>query len=363
MLPVKHLYLHVPFCGSKCAYCAFYTVPGETPEKMSRYVDAALTELIRWSPQLAPETIFIGGGTPSILPLPLWQQLLTGLKRHLPLEDVTEWTVECNPATVEDTKARLWRDAGVNRISMGVQSFDDAMLRTLGRIHTAAEAQESLAVFRAAGFDNINLDLMFGLPGQTMAQWCDTLRHAIALQPEHISAYCLTLEEDTAFWRRFLAGKLRPDEELNVAMFEETISILTGAGYRQYEISNFAQPGRACRHNLAYWRVEDYLGLGPSAVSTVGQRRWENVADTGHYIAGHAPPASEETITPELRQAERAAFGLRMNDGVPGDLVRGRWDSEIATLLADGLVQWREDRLQLTRRGRLFADEVAAAFV
>jgi len=331
---IRHLYIHVPFCQSKCPYCAFYSAPG-TATAMTGFVDNVLAALRRWSSQLAPQTIFIGGGTPSILPVTEMRRLLTATG------PAPEFTLECNPATVDSEKARLYRQLGVNRISLGVQSLDDAQLRTLGRIHTARQALETYRLLRATGFANLNLDLMFGLPGQTPAQWRDTLRQAIALQPEHISAYSLTREDGTAF------ADLAPNDELERELFEITMKTLTGAGYRHYEISNFARPGCECRHNIAYWEGADYLGLGPSAVSTIGLRRWTE-------------GGNEEQLTPAIKRAERIAFGLRMLDGIPAEWATG---FDISHLLADGLVQRRGDRLQLTRRGLFFADEVAETFV
>jgi len=347
----EHLYIHVPFCAAKCPYCAFYSRPG-TEAQMAAFVPAVLRELQQHA--VRPRTIFCGGGTPSLLPVTLWAELIAGLPR----DEVAEWTIECNPATVDAQKAQLWRAGGVNRLSIGVQSFDDGLLRTLGRIHNAAEAERTFELARATGFDNINLDLMFALPGQTEAQWRATLDRAIGLRPEHISAYNLTLEEDTEFIRRYAS---RPAEE-DVAFYELTIETLAAAGYRQYEISNFALPGRECQHNLAYWQGRDYVGLGPSAVSTVAGRRWQNVADTDRYLAGADIVASTEQLTPAIQQSERIAFGLRMRDGVPADLFRG-WETTAARLLADGLLERADDRVRLTRRGLLLADEVAAEFV
>jgi oxygen-independent coproporphyrinogen-3 oxidase len=347
MQPANHLYVHVPFCAAKCHYCAFYSEAGST-EKMTGYVDAVLRELDRFTPQLAPRTIFFGGGTPSLLPAALMRRIL----ERTPANRVREWTMECNPSTVSTEKAKLYREFGVNRISMGVQAFDDEVLDALGRIHSVKAAVASYRQLRDAGFDNINLDLMFGLPGQTMEQWRATLRQAIALAPEHISTYCLIPEEDTRF------ATYRGDEELELAMYQTGIEMLGAARYRQYEISNFALPGRECAHNIAYWEGKDYIGVGPSACSTVGDRRWQNSADLTSWSV-----AFEEQLTPELRAAERAAFGMRMNAGVPGNLVRGRWDKQVEELLGAELVQWRGDRLAPTRRGILFADEVAAQFV
>jgi oxygen-independent coproporphyrinogen-3 oxidase len=391
---VEHLYVHVPFCAAKCNYCGFYSEAGSAA-KMGDYVDAVLAELGGFAGQLAPRTIFFGGGTPSLLPAALMRRILEGLRQSVSLKGVTEWTVECNPATVSSEKAKLFREFGVNRISMGVQALDDESLKTLGRVHSVKSAIASYGKLREAGFDNINLDLMFGLPGQTLAHWRRTLGEAIALQPEHFSTYCLILEEDTHFWSLLQNGSIKPDDELELAMYETAMEMLAAAGYRQYEISNFAKPNRPCAHNIAYWEGKDYLGLGPSACSTVGGRRWQNIPDIDSYIEGirsrrpsrgerrDAAPADvgepkaepsggervqpvvifEEVLTPELRAAERAAFGMRMNAGVPAELVTGRWDKEIAELLSAELVQWRDNRLQPTKRGILFADEVAAQFV
>ena len=359
-MPVEHLYVHVPYCATKCRYCAFYSLT-DGDASMACYVDAVLAELRQYRHlDLRPQTIFFGGGTPSLLPVPLWEKLLAAL----PVAAATECTIECNPATVTREKLAVWRARGVNRLSLGVQSFDEGLLQVLGRIHSPQQVRETLALMRAAGFDNLNLDLMFALPGQTPAQWRDTLAEAIALQPEHISAYNLTLEEDTEFFRQAVTIPV-PEEQ--VAYYETAVATLAAAGYEQYEISNYARPGRECAHNLAYWRIADYLGLGPSACSTIGQRRWENVSDTGQYIAalqaGQVPVESAELLTPAQKDGERAAFGLRTRAGVEAQLVRGRWDAEIAELEAGDLVEWRGDRLRLTGRGLHYADEVAARFI
>ncbi len=359
---VEHLYVHVPFCAAKCNYCAFYSEAGNA-DKMSGYVDALLREFDRFLPQLAPATIFFGGGTPSLLPATLMRRIL----EKIPATHAREWTVECNPSTVSSEKAKLFREFGVNRISMGVQALDDELLDAIGRVHSVHAAVESYRKLREAGVDNINLDLIFGLPGQTMEHWRNTLAKVIALQPDHISTYCLILEEDTHFWSLLQQGHIKPDAELELAMYQTGIETLAAAGYGQYEISNFAKPSRECAHNIAYWEGRDYIGLGPSACSTVGGSRWQNAPDTDRYIAAMRKSeralAYEEPLTPLLRAAERVAFGMRMNAGVPAELVRGRWDKEIAELLTAELVQWREGRLQPTKRGLLFADEVAAEFV
>jgi len=398
---VEHLYVHVPFCAAKCNYCAFYSEAGGAA-KMEDYVDALLLELgdslhhpnaasgdAAYSNkgsdstgsgcrpraltrrdlevELQPKTIFFGGGTPSLLPTPLMRRILEGLTSKVPLGQVSEWTIECNPSTVSSEKAKLFREFGVSRISMGVQALDDELLEKIGRVHSVTGAVKSYERLRDAGFQNINLDLMFGLPGQTMEHWKRTLTKAILLEPEHLSTYCLILEEDTPFWSLLQQGLIKPDEEVELAMYETGIEMLAAAGYRQYEISNFARPNRECAQNIAYWEGKDYIGLGPSACSTIGDKRWQNAPDTDRYIAamrkGERALAYEEPLTPELRAAERAAFGMRMNAGVPAELVKGRWDKQIAELLSADLVQWSHDRLQPTKRGILFADEVASRFV
>jgi oxygen-independent coproporphyrinogen-3 oxidase len=363
---VEHLYVHVPFCAAKCNYCAFYSEAGSAA-KMSDYVEALLLELDRAAPQLQPTTIFFGGGTPSLLPVPLMRRILSSIHPLIGPSARVEWTIECNPSTVSAEKAKLFREFGVNRISMGVQALDDELLDVIGRVHSVKAAVESYGRLRRASLDNINLDLMFGLPGQTIEHWRNTLERTIELQPEHVSTYCLILEEDTHFWSLLQNGHIKPDEDLELKMYQTSIEMLSAAGYCQYEISNFAEPNRQCAHNIAYWKGEDYIGLGPSACSTVGNRRWQNAPDTDRYIValrkGERALAYEESLTPELRAAERAAFGMRMNEGVPGDFVRGRWDREIAQLLSAELVQWRNGRLAPTKRGILFADEIAASFV
>src|SRR5579862_235216 len=261
---VEHLYVHVPFCAAKCNYCAFYSEAGSAT-KMEDYVNALLLEIEKCSAQLAPKTIFFGGGTPSLLPATLMRRILESIRSKVSLNHVKEWTIECNPSTVSTEKAKLFQEFGVNRISMGVQALDDDLLQNIGRVHSVDAAVSSYEKLRATGIANINLDLMFGLPGQTMEHWVNTLNKAIELQPEHLSTYCLILEEDTEFWSLFQKGLIKPNEELELAMYQTAIEVLAAAGYAQYEISNFAKSGRACAHNVAYWEGKNYLGLGPSA--------------------------------------------------------------------------------------------------
>ena len=403
--PAAHLYVHVPFCATLCHYCAFYSEPSKG-ETINRYLDALEKELASWAPHLKPETIFFGGGTPTLLNLRQLERLLSNLQSRIPTLSPQspvlspEFTFESNPATVSLDKARLLRSFGVNRISMGVQSFDERILDKLGRIHSVEQALKSYEVLREAGFDNVNIDLMFALPGQSMTDWEKTLRQAIALQPEHISTYCLTLEEDTVFWKLFQEGAIKPNEDEETDMYQRTWDILENAGYFQYEISNFARcqtnslspqssvlsPFR-CGHNIGYWRCEDCIGLGPSAASNRGNKRWKNIANTEEYIArisrGESPSDFEESLDDATRAGEYIAFGLRMMEGVSatefekrfggeqgalssawtGRLLTETWTDELKTLQSEGLVTWNGDRLRLTPRGKLFADEVSSYFV
>jgi oxygen-independent coproporphyrinogen-3 oxidase len=254
----------------------------------------------------------------------------------------------------------------VSRISLGVQSFDAGLLELLGRDHSAAQAEASFALLRRAGFENLNVDLMFGLPGQTLAQWEDTLRRAVALQPDHVSAYCLTYEEDTDFFLRHARGEFRVDPAADAAFFEMTAEILAAARLVRYEISNFARPGFESVHNRAYWGGADYLGIGPSAVSTRGLRRWQNVSDYRAYadrlLAGESASTGAEILTPEMKRAEAIALGLRTGAGVPAEWMTN-WSDEVAEFVDLGLMERAAQRLVLTPAGRLLADSIAEAFV
>jgi oxygen-independent coproporphyrinogen-3 oxidase len=366
---ISHLYVHIPFCPKICPYCSFYKETADR-NKTGRFLDALLLELDARQasgPALRPKTIFFGGGTPSALSTPQLEYLLAGLRERLDLSDLSEWTLEMNPATVSLEKARALRALGVNRISMGVQSWEPGLLIALGRVHSAEQARRSYDILREAGFENVNLDLIFGIPTQTPEQWRHSLETTIALEPEHISAYNLTYEEDTEFFRRFESGEYTQDSEADALLFEMTADTLAAAGYEPYEISNFARAGRECAHNLAYWQGADYLGLGPSAFSTVGERRWANVRDTARYNdlihAGGFAEDFQEVVPPQMRCAEAIAFGLRTNRGVSAETLRP-WRTEVEEFKTLGLLETTlAGRVLLTRRGRLLADAVAEAFV
>lgn len=381
--PIQSLYVHVPFCARKCEYCAFYS-EATSGELIQRYVDALVLELAMVAPDLTPDTVFFGGGTPSLLNLKQWEQILQAMER-LNLLGASEWTVECNPATVSSDKARLWRRYGINRVSMGVQSLDETLLDRLGRVHSRDMVYRSFDLLRAAGFGNINVDLMFAIPGQTLEIWRDTLDQAMALGSEHLSSYEVIYEEDTPLYEQLQAGEFSVNEDLACAMYEELVARATAGGFVQYEIANFARaqpganasgvPGRACRHNVNYWRGGSYHGLGPSAAGYVRGVRTKNWSNTPMYCEalehGRRPTESVETLPPLRRAGETAAFGFRMNAGWTFDQFQHttgydlgqEWKSELERLTQQGWACRESDRVYLTPRGLRFADAVAEMFL
>jgi len=364
---VRHLYVHTPFCAKICPYCAFYVHQGGAGDQRD-FVTAMREEWRRAREEfsLTLETVYFGGGTPSMLSAKLFGELVWALQETARDRDLLEFTLEVNPATVTEEKAAAWREAGVNRISLGAQSFDATLLKTLGRQHTPEDIPATVELLRAHGFDNINLDLMFALPGQSEGQWEETLRAALACAPRHISAYALTYEEDTPFFEKLSTGEWRQDEQREITMFERTRMVLAKAGLFDYEISNFALPGFESRHNLAYWRGADYLGLGPSACSTIGGLRWRNVPDTAAYVKriarGEAVRGEFEALDEATRAKERIMFGLRMREGVARDQFAAL-DRRLNELEDLGLACIRDGRVCLTPRGKLVADSVAGMFV
>lgn len=362
MSAVEHLYVHVPFCPRVCPYCAFFVMPADR-RRSGPLVDALLAEL-RFrgrSMEIRPRTIYVGGGTPSALGTGDLERLIVGLEELVGGPE--EFTIEVNPTTLSPEKAAMLRGLGVNRASLGAQSFDAGALATLGRQHGPERIVRTFGILRGAGFENIGLDLIYGVPGQSEAGWWETLRLAVSLGPEHVSAYCLTYEEDTPFFERLAAGEWARDMALEARLFLGTRRALEDAGYMAYEVSNFARPGHESEHNLAYWRGRDYLGIGPSAVSTVGGRRWRSVADLGRYLAaarvGDWPEEEVEQIDDDLRRRERMMFGLRTREGVEGE----GFKEELAGLMSAGYAETSGGRWRLTEEGLLRADAVAELFV
>ena len=375
---VQGLYVHVPFCFHKCHYCDFYSITRQTPERMATFVDLLLAEADVWAAvrPVAPRTVFFGGGTPTLLPAAELGRLIDGLATRFDLSGVDEFTVEANPATVTPDHCRVLRTAGVDRLSFGAQSFDQRDLDLLERHHAPADVAASLAVARDAGFERLNLDLIFAVPGQTLASWHRTLAAALSLGTPHLSCYALTYEPNTALAVRKRLGQFTPvADELELSMLHQTRDRLATAGYAAYEISNFALPRQACRHNLNYWTGGNYLGLGPSAASHIAGVRWRNRPHLGEWeaatAAGRLPAAEVERLTPRQRAGEVAMLMLRLDGGLDLDLCSDRagldaasiFGPTVSALAAIGLVEAAGRRVRLTRRGIDVADSVAGEFV
>ncbi|MBS1717499.1 MAG: radical SAM family heme chaperone HemW [Armatimonadetes bacterium] len=370
MQPVA-VYVHIPFCPTKCGYCDFnsYAMEGEIMERTTR----AILQDLETSPAKGrpAKTIFFGGGTPTHIPK---EQLTSILKKvmevHPPIEGA-EITSEANPGTIDAEKFAAMREAGFNRLSLGAQSFKPEDLIRLGRIHQANEIERAVKLAREAGFTRINLDLMFALPGQTRKAWQHNLEAALALQPEHLSLYCLTLEPNTPFYKQQLRGELiQPDEEEQRAMYEACEELLGRHGLLPYEISNYAKPGEECQHNLCYWRGEEYAGYGPGAVGALnieGQRlRTTRIKHPVHYSAaletGASPNCEEEILGAKELNAERIMLGIRLNETL--NLEGLKLDQKgLDTILARGWATQDAGGLQLTKEGRHFCSEVAVALL
>ena len=281
------LYIHVPFCVRKCRYCGFYST-AFSPGSADAFISGLKHEAALYRNDFrnrAFSSIYIGGGTPTVLSSKQFGLLVGVIRDNFLFADGVEFTVEANPNTVTHEKLSLMRSQGVNRLSLGVQSFSDEILQTLGRLHTTEQATEAFRLARSVGFENISIDLIYGIPGQTIADWDETLNAAIALKPEHVSAYSLSLDVGSQFMRAAEAGEFAlPDEEICAAMYERAVITLNTAGYGRYEISNFSLPGYECRHNLNYWARGEYVGLGPGAWSFISGKRYANIADTTEYV-------------------------------------------------------------------------------
>jgi oxygen-independent coproporphyrinogen III oxidase len=374
--PSAGLYVHIPFCRAKCAYCDFNSFAGLEP-LYSQYVRAVAREMETVAPATL-RSVYLGGGTPTVLPLSDLAQILEAVQGGRSLAPAAEVSIEANPGTVDAASLSGLVALGVNRLSLGIQSFDDAELRLLGRIHTAAEALEAFRTARDAGFRNISLDLIFGLPGQSLASWRASLHRALDLAPEHLSLYALSVEPRTPLAGGIERGELPiPDPDLAADMYELAEEACAAAGYFHYEISNWARQGDLrCEHNLVYWRNEDYIGLGAGAHSWARGQRWANVASPPEYTAllsrGASPVASEEAIPPELEMGETMMMGLRLVDeGVTFEGFRRRFGAdlrqwyavEIEELDRLGLLEIGDGRVRLSPRGRLLANQVFYRFL
>ncbi len=378
LLDTASLYLHIPFCHTRCHYCDFNTYAGLLPlrepyvkslekeialaGKMAQHVDGALRR---------SRTIFFGGGTPSLLTVAQITRLLNACYASFAVDADAEITMEANPGTLDEEQLRGVRAAGINRLSMGAQSFDGELLRTLGRIHTPEEITQAVTWARAAGFTSINVDFMFGLPGQTMQHWQDTLDRALELRPEHLSLYSLIIEEGTPFHAWAHEGRIHPgDEDLCADMYEYADERLREAGYQNYEISNWALPGHHSRHNLTYWQNLPYIGMGAGAFSTFGGRRFSNIREPLDYSkavnAQRLPEADSEPIEREQEMAETGFLALRTAIGLHLPTFAQRFSVSFAEFVGErlrpveeaGLLEQEGEWLRLSKRGRLLGNEV-----
>ncbi|MGO5541023.1 radical SAM family heme chaperone HemW [Blautia sp. HCP3S3_H10_1] len=367
------LYLHIPFCIKKCDYCDFLSGPA-TRSGQEAYIYALLREMkaASQSEQRLVDTVFIGGGTPSVPECDLMEQLLTGIRENFCFFPDPEVTIEANPGTLTPEKLSLYREYGINRLSIGLQSPKDGELDMLGRIHNYGQFLESYQMAREAGFSNINVDLMFAIPGQSYEGWIENLRTVAALEPEHISAYSLIVEEGTPFSKRQLD---LPDEDTEYRMYEDVAAVLGEYGYHQYEISNYAKTGLECRHNEGYWQRKDYLGLGLGAASLLGKERFTNTADMQEYLQNSGSlekiRKDREVLTREDEMAEFMFLGLRMTKGVSKSEFQEYFGTSIEKIYGvvlekykkQGLLIEEKDRIFLSREGIHVSNAVMADFL
>ena len=375
--PAAGVYVHIPFCARKCGYCDFNAYSGYKDGTKARYVDAICREIhARAEPDTVVPTIFFGGGTPTMLSAPDLARILAAVKASFSVTADAEITTEANPGDASPVYLAALRAAGFNRLSFGVQTFDDRLLKTIDRIHTGDDARQAVAFGKAAGFDNLSIDLMFALPRQTMADWNRSLDAAFALDVPHLSLYALIVEEKTPFWARRERGKLPlPTEDVEAAMMARAIERARAAGYRHYEVSNYARPGFESRHNRIYWRNEDYFGFGAGAVGYRGGVRSMNEKLPSRYIeiaqAGGALTVDEERIVGREAMGETIMVGLRLRDGVDLDRFAARFGARAETEFADEIARFTGyghleivgGCLRLTERGLFLGSEAMAAFL
>lgn len=402
---VMEVYIHIPFCQRKCAYCDFLSFPADA-DMQKKYVKAVLTEIRDFphDPPAGVSSIYIGGGTPSYIYADAIGEILHTVRECFAVDGDAEISMEANPGTVTADRLSLYRQAGVNRLSFGCQSADPAELKELGRIHTWEQFQESFRLARQMGFTNINVDLMSGIPGQTLESWEKSLRLVAEMEPEHISAYSLILEEGTPFYKKYaeqrtildtgvtqaeMVEKIRkrhrseedsanpgdtvwlPDEETERRMYERTAEILSGYGFRQYEISNYAREGYACRHNIGYWTGVPYVGIGLGASSYMGRMRYRNTADMNQYCRDCSLGRKWQALTDKDMMAEFMILGLRLTDGVSEDDFYHHFGKKVDLVYGNvirhytelGLLEKNRGRIRLTRRGISLSNTVMADFL
>ena len=371
------LYVHIPFCRTRCAFCNFY-LQVYRPDRVESFLAAIRKELTLYGkqPELSGRplsSIYFGGGTPTVLSAGQLCDLLTTIRQTFTCQSDIEITVEAHPDTVSDQMLTRLREAGATRVSLGAESLNDAELISIGRPSLAANVVRAVKWARTAGFDDLNLDLMYGLPGQSMESWEQTLAGVISLRPDHVSCYALTIEPETALAQAIEAGSAeQPDPEIQTAMEQKAERILERAGFGRYEISNYAKPSHLCRHNLLYWQAGDYLGLGPSAQSYMDGCRFGNIADLQRYEErlneGQLPLDHREVLTPDQRNREALVFRLRQLAGTDDhvlDSIRAdpEWHRQLTTLLDAQLLERKDGRIRLTPAGRQVADSVALQLI
>jgi oxygen-independent coproporphyrinogen-3 oxidase len=367
------IYLHIPFCQKKCFYCDFYSITGSSMQ--DDYVKAIIQEIRLTALDFKDgipkvDTVFFGGGTPSLLKDEMLENISNELKTHFEIQANTEWTIECNPGTLTLDKLKKYKEIGFNRLSIGVQSFNDKELKFLRRIHNAQTAKDTLENAHKAGFDNISLDLMFSIPGQTVASLEQSLSTAFSYSPKNISAYSLIYEPGTKLFDALKIGKVKQlDDDEDAAQYDYIIDRLTNAGYEQYEVSNFALPGGRSLHNMRYWMSEHYYAFGPSAHGFIGNSRYWNVRDITQYIKlikkGSLPIEGKEKLTKEKLFEERVFLELRA-DGIRLDKIKEDFGIDLASanshltgiLQKEKLIEFKGNRLRLTSKGYMICDSI-----
>lgn len=367
-LPSLGLYIHIPFCQARCGYCDFVTFTGKEAEQQV-YVDSLCRELERQAKELVVgrplSTVFFGGGTPTLLSPEQIAQVLNAVRSLFRLTPACEITFEANPESVNAEKLRAWREAGANRISLGLQALNDRLLKSMDRLHSVEGFLKAFQLARAEGFDNLNVDLIYGFPEQRFQDWKDTVVEVTALSPEHLSLYALTVEAHTPFAERGVTT----DNDQQAEQYAWARAFLSKAGYAHYEVSNFSRPGKACEHNLLYWRQQDYLGAGVGAVGCVEGLRWQNEKNLGPYRkaieANRWPRQSEEHLDAKTQKFERLMLGLRLREGLSWEtLNEPAWNATREKLAAQGLLEeWTPGRWRVTEAGLPILNQVLLPFL
>jgi len=376
----RGLYIHIPFCLKKCRYCDFYSLSFSSSEMLDRYVNSVVREIELKAenlPDTLVKTVYMGGGTPSLLTAGQLERIMCAVNKHFKLESCAEICLEANPATLDAGKAKAIRQAGFNRLSLGVQSFHDDELQLLGRSHNAADVYRTIDFLHYGGITNYNIDLIYGLPGQTIKRWQETLNQAVQMEPAHISMYLLQLEQSTPMARDIKNGRLKmPGEESDVQMYETGIDLLEAAGLKQYEISNLARPGLTCQHNLIYWHAVEYIGIGAGAVSFTGRRRYINKANLEQYQLAlekksDLPVEELEYMDQKGLTTDAIILGLRLCEGINLERFESRFGINIYTEYQDiikegtegGLLNITNGNLRFTRRGYFVSNQVLCQFI